>query len=192
MTEHSNTDLAIESEVPEETQAQFPTETSEAGFRALDLEFDAAVVSLARECLPGGFDVGAIAPQTYDDLVRHMESGERLKVWSGASGHTIYGSPAVNHHFLAWHDYIHWRRRHAFTFVGEMSVMWLQAEQMRRRYANHPRYREWRAWLFAEVGGQLMYADVNGNRFPGNQRLFARRFAEVLLDTQPELPGGSK
>ena len=43
------------------------------------------------------------------------------------------------------------------------------------------------ALIFAEAIGQTLYHDLNG-AFPGNQRLFVRRFIELLLEPQATVP----
>ena len=156
-------------------------------WRAVDVDFDAAVMTIARTVVPGGWDVADDAPSTFEQLSEHLATGRRMVVWSGASGLTIYGSPEVNFAFRAWHDWLHWQGNHPFTFEGETMVGWTQVEQLRKMFGHHPRLRQWQAYLFAEVIGQVMYAELNGG-FPGNQRQFAQRLVDVLLDQQARPP----
>lgn len=157
------------------------------GLRALDSEFDAAVITLANTVLPDGYEIADDAPSTLEELVAHIESGRRLRVWSGASGLTIYGSAEVNFAFRAWHDWHHWKGRHPFTFEGEAAVAWRQAQQLREMFGGHPRERVWRGYVFAEVIGQGLRADLEGE-FPGNQRRFVERLVEVLLEPEALIP----
>ena len=157
-------------------------------WRPLDAEFDHAVMEIAQSLIPDGFDVAEKAPSTYEELTALLDGGRRLKVWSGASGLTIYGTPEVNFAFRAWHDWEHWHGRQPFTFIGEASVAWRQAERVVAMFGSHPRARTWRAYVFAEVMGQLLCADLHDGMFPANQRRFVRAFAALLLDTEADTP----
>ncbi len=61
----------------------------------LDIQFNAAVLAMARRLFPCGFEVAEDAPQTYEDLAR-LDAGKPMLVWSGGSEKTIYGDPEVN------------------------------------------------------------------------------------------------
>lgn len=66
------------------------------------------------------------APGTYADL-RADGCNPTLVVWAGASHNTIYGDPAVNHAFRAWHDWTHIRYSLPFTLAGEVQAAQIQA-----------------------------------------------------------------
>ena len=117
---------------------------SKTMWRALDPEFDRAILQLTAELLPGGFAVADEAPSTLEDLCAWLDSGALLTVWSGASDYTIYGSPEVNAAFRAWHDFVHYQQRSPFTLAGEAAVAWSQAEQLRAAFGAHPNARQWR------------------------------------------------
>ena len=88
----------------------------------LDHRLNVAVLVITRRLLPGGFEISENAPETYYELVRHFESGQRYVVYSGGSEHTIFGDPEVNYHFRAWHDWCHWQGKHDFSFQGEYAT----------------------------------------------------------------------
>lgn len=84
----------------------------------LDHGLNVAVLVIAGRLFPGSFDVSDDAPDTYEKLVALFESGRRFVVYEGGSENTIFGDPAVNHHFRAWHDWCHWKGRHDFSMGG--------------------------------------------------------------------------
>ena len=71
---------------------------------ALDIQFNAAVLTICNRILPAGYDVAAVAPETYEELIAHLDAGRRMLVYSGGAEQTIYGDPEVNYAFRAWHD----------------------------------------------------------------------------------------
>lgn len=159
-------------------------------WRALDPDFDAAVLAMAKAVLPDGYDVSDIAPSTFEELILHLDNGGRMIVWSGGSGTTIFGSPEVTFAFRAWHDFEHWCGRYPFTLAGEAAATTAQLKRLQRMFGNHPREREWRAYMLEEVIGQALYAEIN-DTFPNNQRLFAKKFLEAM-EPQAEIPAAAK
>jgi hypothetical protein len=143
--------------------------------RPFDRGFNAAVLHIASRLFPGGFDVSDDAPQTFDALTTQLRGGGRMVVWSGGSERTIFGDPAVNYAFRAWHDWCHWRGRHPFTPAGERACLRAQRRHLLALYGDGPRTRRWIALLTAEVLGQQRHFDRHG-RFPDDQRAFVAAY----------------
>lgn len=139
---------------------------------ALDTELSRAVVAMARAKFPQGFDAREDAPDTFDNLCALLDAGKRMVVYSGASDATIFGSPLVNWHFRAWHDWHHWQGRLPFTPEGEAAACNRQVADLFAAYGAGPRVRLWARILDAEVNGQLRYAAAHGGNFPCDQRAF--------------------
>src|SRR5208282_1357378 len=97
---------------------------------AFDIHFNAAVLTMCSRLLPGGYDVSLAAPETYEELIAHLDAGGRMVVYSGGSERTIYGDPEVNFAFRAWHDWCHWRGRHDFSQEGERVACAMQSEHL--------------------------------------------------------------
>ena len=98
-----------------------PTSTMEGGhLLPLDPTLNAAILSIARNLFPDGFDVSPDAPSTYTALKAHLDAGKGLVVYDGGCAGTIYANPAVNHAFRAWNDWSHWRGDHDFSVEGEV------------------------------------------------------------------------
>jgi len=101
------------------------------------------------------------APDTFELLRRHC-SERSIIVWNGASEHTIYGDPKVNHAFRAWHDSLHLILNAPFTLTGEIFVAREQA-----RLAPDPIAK----LIIAEVQGQAEYF-AEHRVFPADQVKF--------------------
>ncbi len=148
---------------------------------ALDIHFNAAVLTICSRVLPGGYDVSDSAPETYDELIAHLDAGGRMIVYSGGSERTIYGDPEVNFAFRAWHDWCHWRGRYDFSHEGERAACAMQGDHLIARYGESSETRRWRRILQAEIIGQREYFDRHGT-FPEDQRAFV---AAYLADHSP-------
>ena len=142
---------------------------------ALDIHFNAAVLTICNRVLPSGYDVSAAAPETYEELIAHLDAGERMVVYSGGSERTIYGDPEVNFAFRAWHDWCHWRGRHDFSHMGERAACAMQADHVVTLYGDSPQTRRWRRILQAEIIGQREFFDRHGE-FPEDQRAFVAAY----------------
>jgi hypothetical protein len=70
----------------------------------LDPNLNAAIIAIVKRLFPHGCDVSDKAPDTYEKLKAHLDARKRLVVYGGGSEHTIYGDPAINYAFRAWHD----------------------------------------------------------------------------------------
>jgi len=142
---------------------------------ALDIQFNAAVLSTAHRLFPCGFLVVEEAPQTYEELIAHLDAHQSMLIWSGGSEKTIYGDPEVNYAFRAWHRWCHWRGRHDFSFEGEYAAYQTQAGHLVTLYGDCPRTHWWHSILYAEIIGQHEYRDVHGH-FPDDQRAFVEAY----------------
>jgi hypothetical protein len=148
----------------------------------LDPGFNAAILSIAADLFPGGFDVSPDAPSTYKALKAHMDAGKRLVVYDGGCEGTIYAAPAVNHAFRAWHDWSHWKGGHDFGVAGECSVFDMQRRHLLDRYGDTPEARHWCAILQAEVVGQRLYYE-RYKRFIDDQHGFIEAYMQNPEDT---------
>lgn len=152
--------------------------------RPVDPAFDQPVMTMVKAIMPQGFAVTGNAPSTFEELRQHLDAGHTLEVWSGASEHTIYGSPEVNHAFRAWHDHCHYVGGFPFTLPGEAATALLQIEQLERVLRpSDAAMRRFKVLLLAEVVGQAVYHVIH-DRFPDDQRRFVKAFAEVIGDPQ--------
>lgn len=143
----------------------------------LDPPFNTAILEITRRILPRGFDVSLNAPSSYAELHQLLATGARLRVWAGASNQTIYGDPAINHAFRAWHDWSHWIARQPFTPRGERAVSATQCRHLLVDYGDNTHTRRWRLLIDAEVVGQNEY-HARYQRFPTDQM----RFVAAYLD----------
>jgi len=82
---------------------------------------DALVTALRRERVPA-WEARDDAPSTLVDVLRTWSERRRLVVWAGASHHTVWGAPACNHAFRAWHDYCHVLTGLGFSPADEIAL----------------------------------------------------------------------
>lgn len=145
---------------------------------ALDPELSAAVLAIAAELFPSGFDVSDNAPETYEALRAQTDTHGRMIVYGGASDQTIFGDAAVNHAFRAWHDYHHYHGYSAFTPKGEARACAAQIVDVFLRYGVTEQTQRWAALLDAEVNGQLAYAAAHRGIFPTDQKAFVTAYLD--------------
>jgi len=135
---------------------------------------------MARAALPGGW-YGTIrgAPGDWSALqvAAARLPGCPLPVYSGGSGATIYGSPAANIAFRAWHDATHVRLGADFSRDGEVRTAREQVAQARAAGASAAAL----ACLWMDTFGQVEYFAAHGT-FPVDQVAFVRA---ALLDGVP-------
>jgi hypothetical protein len=141
----------------------------------LDPCFNEAVVAIANRLFPAGFDVSHEAPATYEELKALLDARQRLVVYAGGSDHTIYGDPAINYAFRAWHDWTHWTGEHDLTLEGEIAVCQHQQRHLLALYGDTAQSRRWREIVHAEIIGQGTYYRYH-KRFPDDQRGFVEGF----------------
>lgn len=153
---------------------------------ALDVDFNQAVLDITAHLLPQGFDVSSSAPSTYDELKALMARTGRLVVYGDASQRTIYGDPAVNHAFRAWHDICHLEGGYDTSFVGEVATCRIQTRQVLRRYGDSWRTWRWQKIVEAEIIGQARHLERHGC-FPVDQAGFVLAYLDDpagALDTR--------
>ena len=143
----------------------------------LDPTLNAAILSIARNLFPDGFDVSPDAPSTYTALKAHLDAGKGLVVYDGGCAGTIYANPAVNHAFRAWNDWSHWRGDHDFSVEGECAVFAMQRRYLLDLYGNNPQTRRWIEILRAEVIGQRLFYERH-KRFVDDQRGFIEAYLQ--------------
>lgn len=141
----------------------------------LDIQFNAAVMTIANRLFPGGWDVGPDAPDTLESLTAHIAKTGRMKVFDGGSQRTIFGCPEHNWAFRAWHDWHHWKAQLPFTPEGEHKVCNLQIMDLIKVYGACEITERWSHILRAEVDGQIRYHEKHGT-FPDNQRGFVEAY----------------
>lgn len=143
--------------------------------RPLFPAFDKFVNDIVAEFFPCGFDVtddGSLC-DTFEKLEAYYTETGRIRVWSGGSEETIFGSPETNHAFRAWHDLCHLLLGEPFTPEGESEVAELQKQMVISRGGPSLFLRI----LDIEINGQIRYYEEHGS-FPVNQRQF-------MLDSLP-------
>lgn len=137
----------------------------------MDKSFNAAILTMAQQVLPKGYDVGPDAPNTLEELKDHFNATGRIKVWNGASDRTIFEDDEVNFAMRAWHDAIHLAYDLPFTPEGEAAVCIVQQQQLIQRYGLDERTQRWVDLLDAEINGQIAHEQALG-RFPEDQKGF--------------------
>lgn len=126
----------------------------------LDPALNRAILSLAP-----AHDVADRAPSTFLELAQCP----RRIVWAGASDATIFGDPAINWAFRAWHDATHLALAADFTLAGERATCEAQIVALERAYPRIPKLCA--TILRAEVIGQAEHF-VRFGSFPLDQVAF--------------------
>lgn len=147
-----------------------------------DLSLNAAVLDMAQHFAPG-YRASEEAPNTFKGLKAMLDAGQPLLVASEGSDKTIFGDPAVNIAFRAWHDWCHWWGDFDFSLAGEMATCSMQIEQLRSFYGVKESTNRWADLLVAEIVGQRRYYELHG-LYITNQRAFARAY---LADAETAL-----
>lgn len=165
------------------------TPTTSKHLPAMYPRLNSAVEVVMAYLLPNGFDTTDIPElcDTYDKLRAHYMSTGRIRVWTGASDRTIFGDPAVNHAFRAWHDLGHIMLQAPFTPEGEEEVCALQMRQLARIMHGGRSGDEIKFMchmLSAEVNGQIAYEKLTG-QFPEDQRAFMLQHLFRLVREYP-------
>lgn len=115
------------------------------------------------------------APRTLAQSIAYWRTHNAVGVSGANSGHTIFGAPAVNHAFRAWHDWHHIRLEADFDHGGEWQVYLAQGADIRAIGLPKADERLCLRVLYCEVIGQLQHEERFG-RFPADQRAFTERF----------------
>ncbi len=141
----------------------------------LDADFNQAILTITTHLIPQGFDISPHAPSTYAELKALVAGTGRLVVYDGASEHTIYGNPAVNHAFRAWHDFCHLAGSYDTTFSGEVAACRLQVRHLLQHYGDSDRTWRWQRIVEAEIVGQALHFERHGC-FPIDQSAFVQAY----------------
>lgn len=118
------------------------------------------------------YTVADIAPSTHIELMQCYNETGRLVIWAGASHGTVWGGPADNWLFRAWHDSCHlWSgmcdKVDCFTVDNEIELAGFQARGLGDMFGK---------MIDIEIAGQARHFQQTG-RFVADQRAFA---AELL------------
>lgn len=133
-------------------------------------DFNAAVLHIANQLMPRGWNVADDAPSTPETIKASYDTG-RPTVWSGASDKTSFADPEVNYAFRAWHDWAHYRHNLPLTLEGEIAAAYVQASHLVSLYGQTPQTQGFVALLFAEAIGMARYNEIIG-AFPVDQAAF--------------------
>lgn len=154
----------------------------EGMMKPFNLGFNAAVTTLARKVWPLGYDVSddiahanAPDPEAY---FAEITARQRVTIYTGGSGATIFGDPDVNYDFRAWHEWTHYVLRAPFDIEGELRVANRQCEDIAKLYGHGGRTIRWQRLIMAEVYGQALYFKQWGV-FPEDQRTFDNAFLQA-------------
>jgi hypothetical protein len=146
----------------------------------LDVGLTAAIHDFASEAMPQGWDVVEnkhLAPSSLLDIETDMVAG-RIRVWAGASYPNIYGEPADNYAFRAWHDYTHWQHHLPFDLAGEAGAAYVHVWQIVQKYGHDRETEGWATLMLTEVIGSCLAHIIDGE-FPQDARAFSIKNADV-------------
>lgn len=57
---------------------------------------------------------------TLQRYTEYFKTTGKIKIWTGSSENTIFGSEKINHYYRAWHDHTHITYGREFTLAGEI------------------------------------------------------------------------
>jgi len=137
----------------------------------LDIGLNVAVQHIAARYCPTGFDVSESAPNSFNELITHIETTGRICVYSGGSDQTIFADAETNYAFRAWHDAIHFNNRFEFTTLGEFETWRAHCRDLFKLFGENKKTHKWADLLYAEIVGQAEYLARHGS-FPANQYAF--------------------
>jgi hypothetical protein len=135
---------------------------------ALNPEFNALVLAFASRI---SYTLTDAETQSFEEMKALYKSTGSIPINTGFSDNTIFGNPAINWAFRAWHDYCHLLLDADFSEQGERETCELQIAQMFLALGHTEQ-----AWRFAsiirgEVIGQVLYYQ-RFQSFPKNQCAF--------------------
>lgn len=139
-----------------------------------DPALNEAVVNIAHQLVPE-FVVEKAAPSTYQQLKAHLNGGKTLVIAQEGSDNTIFGAPAINHAFRAWHDWCHWKGEFDFSLYGECATCSMQIDHLRKFFGVNDQTNDWACLLAAEIVGQRRYYEKY-RIYVSDQRAFARAY----------------
>ena len=122
---------------------------------------------VARIGLPA-YTVADIAPSTHLELLECYNVTGKLVIWAGSSDNTIWGGPADNWRFRAWHDMCHIRsgmcdKVDCFTAPNEIELSRFQCIGLSDRFGMA---------VDIDIAGQARHYATTG-QFVDNQVTFA-------------------
>lgn len=132
-------------------------------------ELNDVVLHLSGKLVPE-YIVSNDAPGSYRELCGLLDGGNTLVVYSGGSQNTIFGDPAINHAFRAWHDWSHWQYQFDFSLYGETCTCAVQLAHVHQHYGVKTLHTI-QPYLIAEVIGQRRYYETYGE-YIEDQRAF--------------------
>lgn len=139
--------------------------------KPLNIQFNAAVLTMASLVLPKGFDVSAAAPSSYEAMRAHIQQTGRLCVSNVNSDQTIFADREVNYAFRAWHDWTHYTYKLPFTLEGEYAVSIQMLRDLAKVYGKQRAMEFW-PFIDEEVNAQAEYLHVT-DEFIVDQYQFA-------------------
>jgi hypothetical protein len=144
--------------------------------KILDSEFNAFVLKMA-ESIPYVLVDWDYA--SFEDMAADYESRGHICINTANSEGTIFGDPAINWAFRAWHDYAHIIENAPFDEVGERQAArqqcnhaWIDYYRGNITYAQYQRFSR---IIDCEVNGQVQYY-LKHNAFPPDQMAFAKEY----------------
>lgn len=127
-------------------------------YRHTGISYD---VVTAGQCPENGKQIKAVFEQC-------RKACKPFPVYDGGSENTIYDSPAANHAFRFWHDYLHYAHNLTIKAADELKAAELHREGVAAVFGADSL--EARI-MFADVAGQVLYY-ANTGKFVDNQRGF--------------------
>ncbi|PTT72590.1 MULTISPECIES: hypothetical protein [unclassified Chryseobacterium] len=67
---------------------------------------------------------------TLQRYIEHFKATGKIKIWTGSSENTIFGSERINHFYRAWHDHTHIIFGSGFTLAGETITAEIQCSML--------------------------------------------------------------
>jgi hypothetical protein len=104
----------------------------------------------------------------------------KMKIWTGKSQNSIYGSSIVNIYARAWHDWCHYTNALDFTLSNELLVAEFQIASLPESWEYE------RLLIEADTKGQSLHYEEWG-QFPKNQRDFVLNYVSIHEEKQ-DLP----
>ncbi|MCW3159692.1 hypothetical protein [Chryseobacterium oryctis] len=103
--------------------------------------------------------------ETLDRYVKLYNETGRIRIWTGGSELTIFGSAQMNHLFRAWHEFTHIIHQSGFDFAGESIVASIQISELPSDWILE------KELIIIEILGQNQYYSKH-KRFLINQRKY--------------------
>jgi hypothetical protein len=138
----------------------------------LDSEFNAFVLRMA-ESIPYVLVDWDYA--SFEDMAADYKSRGHLCINTANSDGTIFGDPAINWAFRAWHDWAHIRGNFPFTEQGERDAAFTQVCDVFKALGHTVDAVRFAAIIDCEVNGQVQYYLAH-NAFPPDQMVFAKEY----------------